>query len=610
MRKLSAQDIEKEAIEIVKQEIANHDEALFFVTEKVAFSMRPLIRTLRKNYWGIFDVPNDEVTGKKKVWVPFTRLIVDSVRKNADLDTKNIGVRAKRKAGIIIISLVRGFLRMWSRSTRLGEALNTSILDMCIDGTVVWKTIKVRDGNKLRLVRKTVDLLNIYIDPTAENIQEAYRFTERSLMTPDEIASMDWMNNKDITGKKNLHRSEKDLMASYDTGEYVDVYEMWGKIPEYLITGRKFHKKPNESVDARIVVSGLETGDMRVHVLKRNTEKDKEGNTVKPYEEARFIKVTGRWYGVGPAESVMMLQEWLNEIINLRRNKNRTASLGLFKVKSSAGVTQQMLSNLVSSGVISLNNLDDLDNFPIEEAGQSSYNDEEVAKQWGFEVTSTFDIARGAPLPASATATGAVIEDRNTKSAFILVKESFGQFLERWIDRGVLPNITQLMKQEDTITIFNDFEEIEKVRERVVAALAMETLDKQKRRGSVPTEEELRVMMDRADKRLRDDGDLFFDQVDKIIANQYDAHVFFTNEEMDIGVTVRNLIEMTQFLPPEAQRDFTAQALDLLGLEVPESLRGDAATQAFQQLQQTGEPPQLSEQQLVTAANTLGNEGR
>ena len=57
-------DIEAEAIRIVDTERTNWEDAVCYITENVGFRMRPLIRTLRKNYWGVFDQPVDPFTGQ------------------------------------------------------------------------------------------------------------------------------------------------------------------------------------------------------------------------------------------------------------------------------------------------------------------------------------------------------------------------------------------------------------------------------------------------------------------------------------------------------------------------------------------------------------------
>lgn len=565
-------EFELEAIEIVKSEVTKYKDGEWFITENVAIAIRPLIRILRKNYWGIFDEPFDKITKRRKTWVPLTRLIVDSTRKLSDIDLKDLTFGALKRKAIGVVSIVRGFVRRWLRINFFGEVLDESILQMCIDGTAIWKTYAVKENGKTVVKRKTIDILNVFLDPTADSIQSAQRFTERSLLSPLDMEAMTgWKNIENIQTRKNLHRTEVDMIHAESVGEFADVYEMWGLLPERVVYKNKEAKGVCE---AHVVISGIETGDLRVHLIEKNTNKDKAGNIVKPYEEMRYLKVPNRWAGVGPAEMVMQLQEWINGIVNLRIKKNTNASMGLFKIRAGANVTQQMLSNLVASGVIKLNDMSDLESLRVDEAGESSYRDEDTAKDWAYKVTSTYDIARG-ETGGQATATASVIEDRNSKTAFTLVIESVGHMLNRWMDRQFLPHVPKMIKEEKEITIFGDFEGIDTMRKNVVAHLAMEELDRVfEETGMVPSEMQMMDAMAKAEQELRTQKDVFVDMVEEVVVENLETIASFTNETTDATVTVRNLLDMAGLVEdPEARNDFFIQSMDLMGLEIPESLR-------------------------------------
>lgn len=117
-------DLELEALRIIKSEKTEWETGTAFVTEKVAFQMRNLIRQLRKNYWGIFDNPTDPTTGRKKIWVPLTESLVESVVKNIDLDTKDIQFKAKRPEAIGFTSLVRSIVKVRLDQINFGEKLD------------------------------------------------------------------------------------------------------------------------------------------------------------------------------------------------------------------------------------------------------------------------------------------------------------------------------------------------------------------------------------------------------------------------------------------------------------------------------------------------------
>lgn len=605
MQKISQEQAQRMLISEVAQEVEKYEKEQFWITDKIALNLREAIREFRKNYWGIYDEPNDPITGKEKHWVPLTRMLVDAVRKNVNLDPKDVRFRAKNANFTGITHMVRGFMRDWLSKNYFNHTLNQTTFKAAVDGTAVWKTY-VFNG---KVIRKDVDLLNVYIDPTAESIQDAFRFTERLLMTKEEVRAMDWENTDEFATEEDLEKNGDG--ETRKQGEFGDVYESWGKYPKYLVLaamGMDYSEADmNENVESQIVISGLDTGRAAFHYAEENKKTDKNGEIIKPYEEAWYTKVPDRWYGVGVAETVLSLQYWINTVVNLRIKKNTISQLGLLKIRRGSKVTQQMLQNLIGKGVIELADPErDLQQLNIAESGQSSYADEENAKGWAQDVTSIFDSSLG-DLPASTSATGAVIQDRQQRSAFQLVTESMEYMLQRWIDRHVLPNMVEVMDKEDYIPYFKDFDDIKRVRRSVIATEAMKALETAQR---IPTEEELRAEIAKAERKLEDMGDLFIERMEDIIAKGLETEVFMTNAEVDVAVTVRNLLELRNGLPPQAAMDMTAEAMDLLGLEVPDSLREPAPQPQAAPEEPLSPGGPVTEQGLTTDVLTLGGEQR
>lgn len=592
-------DANNALIAIVKDEVTKYDMGQYWITDKVAFNMRELIKEFRKNYWGIYDIPVDPITKREKLWVPLTRTLCDAVRKSVDLDPKDVRFRSLDMDYAHLTNIIRGSIREYFRKIYFGHELNQLTTTIVIDGTDVWKTYY--DGENLQ--RKDVDLLNVYIDPTADSIQSAYRFTERILMSKSEVKGMDWENLDAFKVSSDMEKEEGSTVKK--AGQFGDVYEMWGKIPKWVLTLEDTDRESGEEIDGHVVISGIDTGSLAFHLVEENTNKDAQGNIIKPYEEAWYLKVPGRWYGVGIAETIMQLQWWINTVVNLRINKNTIAQLGLLKIRKGSGVTQQMLSNLISKGVIELADPADLEQLAILESGQSSYEDEKTARQWAQDVTSVFDISLG-ELPASTSATGASIQSQEARSAFSLVTESIEHFVQRWIDRHVMVHVPKMLKNGDKVTLFKDFENIKELRETVISNMIHEEMEKMyKKTGKVPTEQEMQVLLDKMTRKLEKRGDLIVENLEEMIVEGMITEVFMTNADMDIGTTVRNLLELRNGLDPQTSAEMTAQALDLLGLEVPKSLRNP------QQPAQGGQADPnaiTSDVQQVTAANTMNSQ--
>lgn len=591
--------IEAEALKIVSTEYSNWDDAIWYSTEKVGFRMREMIRVFRKNFWGIFTNPIDTHTGREKFWGPLTQSIVEDWVKNIDVDQKDVNFRAKVPKGRSQTALIRAIVKDYLDKIYFGEVLDTMERQLAIDGTVVWKTWKGPDN---KMVRTTVDLLNVYIDPTEESIQSAYRFTERSLLTPDQIKGMTgWINTEDISGYDTLNRNDsglKAITAQQTTGKFVDVWEMWGKIPKWLVTG---NKKDVGEIDGHIIASGIERGGGTIHLIEENKNKDRDGNIIKPYEECRAAIIFGRWYGLGVAERLLALQEYLNTVLNIRINRAYISQLGLFKIRKGQGITPKMLANLPSNGAISVNQMDDIEQFQIAGPDATSYQDEEVIRSWATRVTQAFPITSGETLPASTTATSVSIQNTNGMTSFAMVKDAVGFFIERWVDRHALPLIVKNYKKGDLIRVAGDDEMFKEEIESIVAQMAMEELDNLWEHGIVPTEQEILRAMSDAKISLEKNKNLFIDILEEAVIDHVHTKIYVTNEAMNIPVVIQNLLQSLQ-IAPEYRDSIVPEIFDLMGLQKP-PMPKPVMPNGMQQEMLDSDPNDM--QKINTAATTL-----
>lgn len=554
-------DIEQGAIEYVKRFKESWDTSTAFVTEKVAFEMKNLIRELRKNYWSIFNSPYDPITGRKKIFIPLTESTVETAVKNIDLDTKDIDFYSREPGKSKLTTLYREITKENLEKIGFGETLNQMERDLCIDGTAVWKIMETKkDGKVIPDIRK-VDLLNFYIDPVARSIEDAPLVIERSVITQEELDKMDgWINIEDVQAQKNvnLYDGEYSYGASTSETEYIEIYELWGEIPKKLITGSKDNK---EMVDGHIVVSNLTTG-ARVHLIEENPSK------VKPYEEFWYTRVSGRWYGRGIAEKVMMLQLWMNTIVNIRINRSYVSQLGLFKIRKGQGITPQMIGKLPVNGALLVNQMDDIEQMMVQEASQASYTDEANIYEWSQRVTSAFESVTGETMASTTTATVGAIQSRSAASEFLQVKEGVGLALERVFRNHVLKIINKNIKKGDVVRLSLDGEELRALDEEIIDLMAYKYLKTANEYGYIVAPEELEEAKLEAAKQLQRTGkDRFVELVDKMNLSDFDIKVNVSNEQIDKNVLVQNLVGILQ-MAPEYRQVILEQIFDSLGLRL------------------------------------------
>lgn len=604
-----------EAIKHVLDKKKSWEDATCFVTDKVAFKMRDLIKQLRKNYFGIFDNPTDSVTGRDKIWIPLTESVVDAIVKNIDLDTKDINFRAKKAEARGMTNIVRATVKNYLDNMFFGEYLDELERTIAIDGTAVWKTFEESgeyEGKTMCI--EDVDLLNFFIEPTAKSIQKTDGVIERGLMTPSAIRRMTgWFNTKGVQGYSGLSLNDTTLgipsSGSMADTKKAEIYEYWGEMPKYLLTGVLADKE--EMVKGHIVISNLERAPI-VHLI------EKMKNEFKPYEECWYSKVRGRWYGRGPAEKVMMLQLWLNIIVNIRINRSYVSQLGIFKIKRGSGITPQMVSKLTVNGGLLVKDMQDIEQFVVSDSSPSSYNDENVINTWSQRVTSLFEAVTGESMPSTTTATNGVISNRSASSQFVFVKKGVGMFLQRWIKRHVFPILASQITKEEVIRVTGEIEELRDMDERIANELLYKRLRQIHTEGGYFGAMQVEKERQRIMAKLQAMGnDRYIKTMKSINLGDYDVQVYVTNEEADKGVLIQNLVQMLQTLPNLQNSGIDPLAVanavfDLMGIDTTQlrMKRVSPSPAPAQPMPQGGSSPMqgspvATAQEAVTAAATL-----
>jgi len=610
MAKLNKDAIEQEALNIIKSERDKWEDAETQVTERVRFRIRDLIRTCRKNYYGIFDSPTDPITGRKRIFYPLTEELCDSIAPKVGIQTKNVDFTATNEDGYITAEILRLSVRKFLRDNYVGEMQDEDSANLVIDGTVVRKTWT----KKGKICTRNVDLLNVYIDPTAKSIQEAYRFTERGVMFADELKKTGWRNVSEVKASEQVPRIDSQYKNSAATGSpQVDIWELYGKIPEYLITG---DTRDTNDIDGHIIASGLEAGTPLVHILEKNTNKDKMGNVVKPYEEGWYIRVPGRWYGKGVAEKLLALQVWMNLIVNIRITRATLSQLGIFKIRRGSNITSSQISKLGVNGAVSVNSMDDIEQLIVQEASQASYQDEDNIRNIAQRLTSAFEVVTGENLPASTPATNAVLASKSAMGTFTNITNRNAMYVQRWVDRQVIPRLAKHWDTTELINLLGSDDKFEALIERVAVSEVREAMYAS---NKIPTEEALMEAVESLKDSYRKNGNLFITELKDLAISAVDTRVQVSNEDLDNAVISDKLISVLQ-LAPEYKGHLIKQLFNVLGLAIPSELYKDLADpgmnktlveqgQAQQelaqgQMEQQGLPPVQGEVQQTTDALT------
>lgn len=537
-----------------------------FVTEKVAFDVRELIRTVRKNYWGVYDNPLD-ASGKRKLWQALTEFVCDQNAIKRDLDTKDMVWRAKSPESLADAEIARPITHDYLLDTNFGEDMDDAALRCAIDGTVVWKIWEEKDDEGEYVPRRRiVDLLNFYIDPTARSIAESPIVAERALMTPSEIRAMTgWENTdlKDLVATESSRSDRDNKNGSGDLGYALrDVWEFWGLAPAAL------HGKEGGDIDTHIIVSGLDSGNPAVHLLEKNAKKLKgTKHAYKPYEEMWAQRVPGRWYGKGPAEKVMELQKYVNLILNSRVTRHTLSQMGIWKVRENSGITQKSIQGIAANGAIKVRDMADIEQIVVAEA-QSTYSDEDRAIDWARKITGVSEALTGERLPASTPATNAALAAQGAQDYFSNQKERDGNFYRRLFSRHIWPCLAKNVTAGYVVRFFRDDRRWAELVERVAVSKVAEAMENlAATEGMVPTPQQVEMAVEQAKRDIEGSGQMFVEAIGEV-ADDLEATIEATNEALDVGVTVDKLLNVAKLMPG-SQEYIGRQALDLMGIAQP-----------------------------------------
>ena len=594
-------DIETKAIELLRKEKNAWYTGSAFVTEKVSFEMREVVKRARKNYYGIFDEPKDRNTGLDKIWVPLTEWTVENYVKNTDLDTKDINIKATKPEAVNTSTVVRQILRNFLDKVGFGELLDDGNRQMTIDGTWIQKSFKGFDPKLQKTSLKTtkVDFLNFFIDPAAKSIQAAFSVIEISLLTPSEVDNYkdSWINTKDIKytkGLSNLNNIQAELNAQIPANDF---YERWGQMPKYLITGKE--KDLDIYIEGHIVASGLEGKQPLVHKIETNT------SGKKPYEEAWLKRVPNRWAGRGIPEQLFGLQAYVNEVVNTRRNNNLVLQNRLYQIRKGSGITPQKLAKLVAGGGIEVSAIDqDIREMATSDTRASSYKDEEVIYDMASKQTGAYPISAGEQLPASTPATNAVIQNTNARSSYTLVQEGLGMFLKRLVEHQWLPIIFDVLDDEELINILGESGEMQAFDEMLVEEKVVKWMwDTLMTTAFLPEQQEIEQIRESLKGELKKMGKNRFSSFRKkgVDIADYEIDVYVTNEDFDKAVLVNNLTTMltaySQITGGALDVDMVVkEALDILGVDGERFFKKDNQLQGMPN--QMPQMPQMPQQAM------------
>lgn len=289
-----------------------------------------------------------------------------------------------------------------------------------------------------------IDLGLFYVDPAAEDIDDARYCGHASYMTKEQ------------------------LQQKVDTGLYkID----WKKVPK--------DNKSNTARDYRMSQVGLPTYDDQIaesdedalYEVLHYWEDDRYVTIInrayiacdtsnpywhkrKPYDKAVYTKVPGEFYGMGIVESVEDLQDELNAERNQRIDFRSMSLRRMFKVRKGSEVDKKQLV-WRQNGVVEVGEMDDVKEFSVADIPGSSFASESAIKKDFQDTTGAHDVVMGTS-GASETATTTMSKDNNAAMRFRLTISNLEKKLLVSISRKMIANNQQFLDTDRVLRVVGE----------------------------------------------------------------------------------------------------------------------------------------------------------
>lgn len=450
-------DYEKQAINLVQSEKQNYEDA--------SREIRQLIKKARKNYACKFDVTHTE-SGREKTFIPLTRSEVDTVVPKIFVNDKAVSVVPRNEQSLRPSFIANSVLKYQIRETNFPTYFKNSTYDLGIDGTTVWalgwdfekETITSEElkgiKNKIKalfskttpeqsqtnilvdqIAFKQIDLLNVYIDPTADSVQDPNTSVIfRNVTDLDKVKNSKLYKNTDkvkgyTTETANFYdsRSTNQYNVGRESMTYeipkCAVYERWGRFPKSLIT----HKESDEKyyVEGVITVADLDAGNPTLLRIDTNPF----DHRMRPFIECWYQKKIGRWYGIGIGEKLIPLQTYMNKTVNRREENEDVMHAGIFKIRKGSGISAKSIAS-TPGGVLEVKNMDDVEQLQVRDISQLSDGTIRMIESFVERINGANEMAVGSSADRSATTS--IIKDRNSDTRFAAVRGYINDFLVRF----------------------------------------------------------------------------------------------------------------------------------------------------------------------------------
>jgi len=459
-------------VELIRQMKKNFIERDIEIMDGLMFNQYKTLRTIHYYLNSKFEGGDLDENGNEKFFHNIINHRNAHTTKNIDLDTKDVRVETDVEGKYWATWLMRMELRAWMKEADFSVNLNQVAEDLPKFGSVVWKkTVDTDENGESIVCVKSVDLRDLIVDQTADRLRDSQVVCERIVMSSQQVQDKikdGWdetavkalvaTGNMPVRKKKYLENRDVESSGAYsltDTLPSIDVYEVWGWIPETYLPEkiRPSDPDPTKYKYVMAVVGGIEAG-AQSQTLYAEIASEEDF----PYKELHMRKTPGRWLGIGNTELLIPLQVRMNELINRFFTALRLGSVHLFQTRGKL-LQKNLLQDSQDGDIIESTH--PIDPLTTEIRAFAQYQNEmNSIEMLADKICNTPEVVTGAAMPSATPFRLGAQQGVAAAKIFDFIRENFGIFVGEVVCDWILPSIGESITEEHVLNLMGSAEDL------------------------------------------------------------------------------------------------------------------------------------------------------
>lgn len=518
--------------------------------------------------------------GREKIFYNVVIPPCEVAMRMLNIDTKQIKLWPMNPKSQFSTYLLEKELKLWLKTSKMGQILNKIAEEAPRYGTVVLE--KTKDGAEV------VDLRRLMLDPTVEKITDSRFVTTIYYMTPNELEATGWDNVQEaITrfGDTNAQPTYEDNQGNINmmkSTPYIKVHKRYGEVPTWWVDDKAVpgSKSGDKLVKALFIVAGAETqqlneegksiADLGLVLFKSIWRKDW------PYKDFHYMKVNGRYLGMGIVEMLFDTQVRLNELKNQKRVSMEISSMHLFQGPQS--MVRNIYTDLQSGDyLVKKDGSEGITPIANEERNLPAFKDEEASYQAQVDSLSfAYEAVRG-DVDTQATLGQTQIAVSQGTTVYAFKKENLGLFLQDFFNELVMPQLMKDLTPEHIMRFTGTAQELAKLDEAASELYANDHVKQLILEGKPIYIEDQQMLVEKAKKEYQKLGDSRFLKIKQAFYSdaEFEFDFIITNEQADPTKLAQSIGTLIAQYDPVKMQDpvyalFIGKQADSIGISQAE----------------------------------------